>query len=176
MLTLSAGKRRVVEYVLSHVGPFKVRETARVLGVSPALVSRTFRMLEGLGVLRGGKLNLDSPLTRAMKILLNVERIVDNKIPSLILELKPRGAGIYGSWASGTNFGDSDLDMWILFDNHPGEAKIAELSRRIRRRIGGDVHILLLTPERTMNIKVKDPIFYYSLVFSSIVICGEGLG
>lgn len=53
--------------------------------------------------------------------------------------------------------------------------KVARISNEIRRVLGRNVQILVLTPERIERLKKEDPIFYYSLVFGSIILFGDGI-
>jgi DNA-binding Lrp family transcriptional regulator len=177
MLTFLAKERkRILEFILNNPGKkIKIRELARTLKLSPAYVSRTIKVLHKEGIIKENRVNLNNPLIRAMKILINTERLIKANIISKVKALSPIGVGIYGSWANGTNCEDSDLDIWVRVKKHPGEVKIASLTSEIRGSVGTNVQVLVLTPEKVRRLKIEDPIFYYSLVFGSIVIYGEGL-
>jgi len=101
--------------------------------------------------------------------------LVDKNVIRRLKKLEAIGCGIYGSCANGTNHEESDIDIWIKVDKHPGEAKVATVSNEIRKLLGRNVQILVLTPERIERLKKEDPIFYYSLVFGSIRLYGEGI-
>lgn len=172
----TGGKGKILKFILDNpTREIKVREVARILKLSPAHVSRTLKILRKMGLVKDNRVDLKNPLARAMKIFINVEKLVEKKTIDKIKSLNPIGAGIYGSWANGTNHEDSDLDIWIKFKKHPAEVKIASVVSEIRRSIGSNVHALILTPEKIEKLKKDDPIFYCSLAFGSIVIYGEPL-
>lgn len=108
-------------------------------------------------------------------IFFNIKKLVDKNVIRRLKKLEAIGCGIYGSCANGTNHEESDIDIWIKVDKHPGEAKVATVSNEIRKLLGRNVQILVLTPERIERLKKEDPIFYYSLVFGSIRLYGEGI-
>jgi DNA-binding transcriptional ArsR family regulator len=151
----------------------KVREVARKLGVSPAYVSRTLKILREEKLVKDNRVDLSSPVVRALKILWNMKKMADWRIVDTMGSLDITGAGVYGSWASGTNCEGSDLDIWIKVRKHPGEMRIASLVGEIRKKVGADVQMLVLTPEDVKRMKSEDPAFYFSLVFGSIPLFGE---
>lgn len=172
----SKDKERIIEFVIDNpTGEIKVRKLAKLLKISPAHVSRTLKILEKHDIVRNNKVDLSNPYVRALKIFFNVKKLVDKNVILKLKRLKVLGAGIYGSWANGTNHEDSDVDIWIKVNKHPGEVKVAKTSNKIRKSLGKNVQILVLTPERIERLKKEDPIFYYSLVFGSIILYGEAI-
>lgn len=173
MLT-SLERERLLEFVLDNpTAEIKVRELARRLNLSPAYVSKTLKVLRDKGVVKNNRVDLNAPLVKALKIFFNVKKLVDEGIITKINSLNVISAGVYGSWANGTNYEDSDLDIWIKVEKHPGEVKIASFVGAIRKSVGTNVQMLVLTPDNGERLKKEDPTFYYSLAFGSIVICGE---
>jgi len=85
------------------------------------------------------------------------------------------GVGVYGSWASGTNKEDSDIDVWVKIKERIGEEVVAGISKQLNKKMKSKVELLILDPEKIEVLKKEDPIFYYSLVFGSIVLHGEAL-
>jgi predicted nucleotidyltransferase len=177
MLT-SKGKLRVIKRILnSPTAEIKVRKLAKELGISPAHVSKTLKALRDEGIVKDGRVDLSAPMARALKVFLNVERLVEIGVVDEIKSLGGvAGAGIYGSWANGTNHEDSDLDLWIRVEKHPGEMKVASLVGEIRKSVGAEVQMLVLTPEDLERLRREDPAFYHSLVFGSFVMWGEPIG
>ncbi len=175
MSTLFArDKERILEYILNN--PTKkvgVRELARILHLSPAHVSRTLKDFYANNSLSDDIVDLANPLVRSLKVFFNIKVIQEKNIVKKLRPAKISGAGIYGSWASGTNYEDSDLDVWIKVKKHPGEMKVASISGGLRKALERKVQILVLTPERIKRLKNSDPIFYYSLVYGSINLWGE---
>lgn len=176
MSTLFSNEReRIIEYILDNpTKKIKVRELAKRLRLSPAHVSRTLKILARSNIFKENIVDLSNPYVRALKIFFNIKKLHE-KIMKILKRIEALGIGIYGSWSSGSNYEDSDLDIWIKVQKHPGERKIATLSNDIRRILGRNVQILVLTPERIDRLKKDDPIFYYSLVFGSITLYGEAI-
>jgi len=173
MLTLS-GRERLLELVLDNpTAEIKVRELARKLNLSPAYVSKTLKALRNEGMVKNNRVDLNALIVKALKIFLNVKKLVEKGVITKINSLNVISAGVYGSCANGTNYEDSDLDIWIKVEKHPGEVKIASLVGEIRESVGANVQMLVLTPDNIKRLKKEDPTFYYSLAFGSIVICGE---
>lgn len=173
MLTLLK-RGMVLEFVLNNpTSETKVRELARKLNLSPAYISKTLKTLRDEGMIKNNRVDLNSPMVKALKIFLNVKKLVEKGVIDTIKSLNVISAGVYGSWANGTNYEDSDLDIWIKVEKHPGEMRIASLVGEIRKIVGRNVQMLVLTPDNVKRLKGEDPVFYYSLAFGSIVICGE---
>jgi len=174
MLTLfPKEKEKIIEFVTDNPNKeVRVRELAKQLNLSPAYISRTLKILKKHGMFKNNKTDLSNPYVRSLKIFLNVRKLVEKNVVEMLKKVKA-SVGIYGSWASGTNDEDSDLDVWIKFDKHPGEMKVASIANDIRKALGRNVQILVLSQDRIERLKNEDPTFYYSLVFGSILICGE---
>lgn len=167
-------RERIIEFLLDNpTSEAKVRGLARKLNMSPAHVSKTLKILRDEGMVKNNRVDLNSPMVRALKIFLNVKKLVEKGVIEKIKSLKIISAGVYGSWANGTNYEDSDLDIWIKVEKHPGEIKVASVVGEIRKSVGRNVQMLVLTPDNVERLKKEDPIFYYSLAFGSIMICGE---
>ena len=164
-------RAKVLSYVMFR-SAFSVAEVSRATGVTKGLVSRYLRLLEEHGLLQkeGREYSPhDSAHSRAIKLLLNLERI-DKSTLSLG---SARGLGLYGSWARGTNHQDSDLDVWIRADSLPPESELARLQRDLGLQADTEVNLLVLTPEKLERLKKEDPPFYNSLVYNSVILKGE---
>jgi len=173
---LSKGRNRIMEFVVDNpTKEIKVRQLARELRLSPAHVSRTLEILKKCKVLVNGRVDLSNPYARALKIFFNVKKLIEEDVVKAFKELEVLGIGVYGSWANGTNNEDSDLDIWVKVDKHPGEMKIASVENSVRRALGRDVQTLVLAPDRIERMRKEDPIFYYSLAYGSFVISGESI-
>jgi predicted nucleotidyltransferase len=177
MATLFSREReRIIEYVLSNpTEKTKVRELAKHLGLSPAHVSRTLRILAKNDFFKKDVVDMSNPYVRSLKTFLNLKKLKEGDIIEMLKKIEALGAGVYGSWSNGTNNEDSDLDVWIKVREHPGERKVAALSNDVRKILGRNVQILILTPERIDRLKKEDPVFYYSLVFGSMTLYGEAV-
>ncbi|MBI5061834.1 MAG: nucleotidyltransferase domain-containing protein [Candidatus Aenigmarchaeota archaeon] len=150
-----------------------VNRIAKELDVSNGLVSLYFDILVRENILkrRYGKFILqDSIATKALKILLNLsvfDRDFFRKYKFI------RSAGLYGSMVKGTNTNDSDIDLWVVISKTTDE-KLAGLTSELQQTFG-NVKPLYLTKEKLESLKKTEHTFYYSLLFSSIVIYGDGI-
>ena len=154
-----------------------VEEVATSLRRSKGFVSQFLRLLEEEGILRKRKRKYaalqEAPEVRAIKIMLNI-----TKLQTLLVKHRKEwmvSLGVYGSFSKGTNRQDSDIDIWIRVENHPGEKEVARIEKDLSNEIGKQVHILILTPERIARIRESDPVFYCELA-NSFVMWGEGVG
>ena len=90
-------------------------EIAVRTGVNKGLISVYLRELvnKGLLIKRGSKYrSSDSPVARHVKILMNLIAIRSWNIDTTeILSM-----GIFGSWATGENTSQSDLDLWVRLE------------------------------------------------------------
>lgn len=173
-----SSKERVetLEYILEKevVG---VEEVATSLKRSKGFVSQFLRLLEEEGILKKQKRKYavlhEAPEVRAIKIMLNMIKLQT----SLAKHRKEWmvSLGVYGSYSEGTNREDSDVDIWIRVEKHPGEKEVARVEKDISNELGKQVHILILTPERIARLRENDPIFYCELV-NSFLMWGEGVG
>jgi predicted nucleotidyltransferase len=177
MSTLFSKERiRIVENVLDNPSrKTKVRELAKQLELSPAHISRTLKILAENKLLKENAVDLSNPYVRVLKTFLNIRKLHERNVVGMLRRLGVVGAGVYGSWFNGSNHEDSDLDIWIKVRKHPGERRIAAVANDMRKVLGRSVQILVLTPERVNRLKREDPIFYYSLVYGSLTLCGESV-
>ena len=170
-------REKVLAYVLDNPSKaHRVRDVAKKLSVSVGSISGYFAFLKEQKILkRKGNdfyVNLDSPLTKTVKQMLNVVNLDVSplkKIPACT------GIGVYGSWAKGTNNENSDIDMWVRVERKPGEEVIAKVSRQMREKMERDVQILVIDPAKNKTLRETDPIFYYSMVYGSVVLYGKSL-
>ena len=168
----SSEKRiRILDYVLFR-DSVTVVKAADDLCLSKGFVSEYLSFLHEHEIIQRDKQYhvVDSSFTRAIKILLNLNKIRVANIKKSFM----KGIGIYGSWAHGTNTVDSDVDIWIKTDRYPDEKELAVLVKQIREMVDTEVQLLVLTPQKLSQVK-KDMPFYSALYHESIVLGGEGI-
>jgi predicted nucleotidyltransferase len=162
---------RMLENILEKY-QFTVKDISTDSNVSKGLVSRYLDSMKKDGLLkRSGRTYQvkDQSYTRALKIILNLEKIKWDEIsPKWITS-----AGLYGSWASGTNKEDSDLDIWIKVDQYPSEDDLNNLYKILKERTSSELNILILTTEKLDSLKENDVPFYNSLKEGSLILEGE---
>lgn len=138
------------------------REIAKLAGVSIGATSEKMRKHaeDGLVTVRkSGRMmfyryNLQDPLARQFKILLNI-----NAIHELIQELSgyAKRVVLFGSYAEGTNVMDSDIDLLVLTDN---AKKTRETSRLYGARIGKEISPVALSANEFQQLRSRDKPLY----------------
>lgn len=149
-----------------------VTEISKDTGLSKGLVSRYLNEMKDENLLerRGRDYYIkNQPITRAMKVLLNLETLKWDEINASWIE----SAALYGSWGTGTNTEESDVDLWIKTEDPPSEEDLNRLYKKLKTNTASEVNILILTPEKLESIKKTDPPFYHSLQRNSLLLEGE---
>ena len=163
---------KILSVVLYKKDDISITNVSREAKVSKSLVSNFFKILLKEKILKkkGRKFMVnDTSRVKALKILFNLYGLNGNLFKKFNFV---RGAGIYGSFLKGENDDESDIDMWILIDDRVNQEEIARLSKELKRKYG-NVSPLYLTENKLKELKEKDKVFYYSLIFGSINIYGE---
>lgn len=165
----------IVAHILNNPDKtVKITEIAKELRVSKGSVSLAANGLMKEGILKEWTVDTENPRTRALKILLNTEAVVKSGAIGELMKIG-LGGGVYGSWARGTNTGDSDIDLWIKPKKSFRQSDAAQTSREIRRKLGLQVQLLVLSKERVEQLKSNNAVFFYSLLFGSIKLFGEDI-
>jgi len=170
-------REKVLAYVLDNpLKAHRVRDVAKKLSVSVGSISGYFAFLKKQKILkRSGNdfyVNLENPLTKAVKQMLNVANLDVSPLKKIPVCM---GIGVYGSWANGTNNENSDIDIWVRVERKPGEEIVAKVSRQMKEKMKRDVQILVIDPAKNRTLMEEDPIFYYSMVYGSVVLYGKSL-
>ncbi len=162
---------KILRAIIFSDQPISVNVIAARLKISKGLVSKYLDVLlkEGITKKSNGKyLIIDSPITKAAKILLNITGI-DVRIFKKFDFVE--AVGLYGSCAKGENTDESDIDLWIKIKD-VSDDKAASLTALINKKIR-NVKPLFLTTKKIEKVKKEDELFYHSLSFGSIVLYGE---
>jgi predicted nucleotidyltransferase len=164
---------KILETVLKK-DRITVTEITNETKLSKGMVSRYLKLMKDQDILLREKQTYyiqNHSRTRGLKVLLNLEKLKWEVIRLGWIE----SAGIYGSWASGTNTELSDVDVWIKVSSYPSEDELNLLYKNIKNMTTSEVNMLILTPEKLREIKKTDPTFYHSLMVGSLVLEGEPL-
>ncbi len=162
---------KILKTVIFSVQPISVNVLAARLKLSKGLVSKYLDVLlkEGIAKKSNGKyLIVNSPITKATKILLNITGIDAGIFKKFDFV---EAAGLYGSCAKGDNSDESDVDLWLKVKDVSDE-KAAPLTAVMNKKIK-NVKPLFLTTKKIEKMKKDDELFYHSLSFGSIVLYGE---
>jgi predicted nucleotidyltransferase len=170
-------REKVITYLLNNPSkPHRVRDVAKRLSISLGSISVFFAILKKNKILRrsGNEFRVDatSPLAKATKLMINIIGLDIGplkKIPGL------EGVGVYGSCANGTNREGSDMDLWAKVNKSVDFDVVAAASRQLKEKMKRDVQLLILDPGKLAQLKEEDPIFFYSLIYGSVVLYGKSL-
>jgi len=169
----SKERMKILEHAMLRED-LRVTTIARELGLSKGLVSGYLRLLQESGLVeetRKGDLSpTNNPAARQVKKLLNMVRIDPRRLNKRGI----RGMGVYGSWAEGTNTVDSDADIWLKVKEYPSQEYLAVLSAELRKMLGCEIRLLVLTPSKTREV-TKDSVFFSNLRNNSILLWGEDI-
>ena len=166
---------KIIKYLFQRpLTKARISDIARELKVNKGAVSIIVRELSHAGMLHNKQADLKNPLVRALKILINVEEIVDSGSLAL-LKSKALSAGIYGSAAKGTNTEESDVDIWIKPRGSMDALGASNLIRAISNLLGKEAQMVVLDKSRLEKLKKEDTNFYRSLVFGSILLFGDDI-
>ena len=162
---------KILKAVIFSDQPISVNVIAAKLKISKGLVSKYLDVLlrEGIAKKSNGKyLIVDSPITKAAKILLNITSIDTGIFKKFDFV---EAAGLYGSCAKGENTDESDVDLWIKIKDVSDE-KAASLTAVMNKKIR-NVKPLFLTTKKIEKMEKNDILFHHSLSFGSVVLYGE---
>ena len=120
---------------------FYQREVARIAGVSVGATNQILRVLADEEIVvreRRGKMffykyNLENPVARQLKVLLNV-----GSLDRLVKQLRDHCKRIilFGSCSEGTDVKSSDVDLFVLTNEKVETKKVIDkFRRRIERRV-----------------------------------------
>jgi len=169
----SKERMKILEHAMLREN-LRVTTIARELGLSKGLVSGYLGLLQDSGLvqetMKGNLSPTDNPAARQIKRLLNMVRIYPRRLNKKGI----LGMGIYGSWAEGTNTIDSDADIWLKVKEYPSQEYLAVLSAELRKMLGCEIRLLVLTPSKTREV-TKDGVFFSSLRSHSILLWGEDI-
>lgn len=162
---------KILRFVVYKTGPLNVNKVASELKISKGLVSKFFDILVKENLLKRTKNKFsmqDNKNVKAVKIMLNMDSF-DTRIFKKYGFVK--SAGFYGSFIKGENTEESDIDLWVLIEKTKDE-HLAKLTNKLKTKYG-NIKPVYLTKEKLKILKKEDTVFYYSLVFGSIIIYGE---
>lgn len=162
---------KILKAVIFSDKPISVNVIAARLKISKGLVSKYLDVLLRKGIAKksnGKYLIVDSPITKATKILLNITGIDAGIFKKFDFV---EAVGLYGSCAKGDNTDESDVDLWIKIKDVSNE-KAASLTAQMNKKIG-NVKLLFLTTKKIEKMKKDDELFYHSLSFGSVMLYGD---
>lgn len=159
---LDSKKWKIIQEVLDNPDDeIHIRDLAKKLKVSPGLVSITVKKMASENLLKGRKPDIENPLVRSYKILLNIKKL--SKLAPILRRGGAAGFGAYGSFARGVNTKSSDVDLWIKVNSYPAAPEAAKLRAEIREKIKAEPSILFLTDKKIGDLRKNNKPLYYSI-------------
>ncbi|MFH1448245.1 MAG: nucleotidyltransferase domain-containing protein [Candidatus Micrarchaeota archaeon] len=169
-------REKILDYLLEHPSErINMNGLARKLHLSPGQIHKYITILRKAGLVEKDTIK-ETPLTGVLRLTHNLKRIAQTKLVDILRRGFPRvkGIGIYGSWASGTNLEDADLDIWLKIEKEPADENMAKMRKKLEKKLGIPVDIVIATPERLKHFQEKSDSFYFSL-YHGRILWGEGL-
>lgn len=169
---------RILQLLKKEEGLY-IREIAEKLSISPFTVHNAVKLFKNFGFVREIEvknrkaiyLKRNNPLLKKIFSLVNIYDLITNKN---FQKLRKKGiVGVYGSFASGEDTKDSDIDLWIYPKKKISSIELREITREIERDFGTEVKLLILTDSKIKDLMENDPEFYYRLKLTSIVLDGS---
>ncbi len=154
-MSLFTRTRLLILRELVHIGDDRVhlRELARRAGLDPSGISRELKNLTGSGIVDESRianlklysLNRHCPIYHELRMLMLKTVGFADQIRDALESLHPRidHAYIYGSFASGTERADSDIDLMVV-----GDVRLREVTRAISgvgRKLGRVINPTVLS-------------------------------
>jgi len=173
-LKLFTEKRILILKLLTVYENLYIREIAERTNINPAMVHSTIQLFKKMGFISEKRVKNKVTLT------LKRDNIILKKIKSLlnISELQSRIAfkklqqygemGVYGSFASGEDSAESDIDLWIYSNKKVDAVELKNIARDLERYFGKEVKMLILDDSKIKRLKENDPEFYYRLKLTSV--------
>lgn len=158
---IATNVQKVLNYLLAHPGRhFHEREIARKTGISYGSANGVLNKLHKDGILqqRGeGRMryySIDTSKTfiKELKILNNLlllEPLAEK------LKAHAHKVVLFGSWASGTDTDESDIDLFITTSK---EGRIRDLIDKYSNEIGKKIQAIIKTPVDLMSLNDKDKV------------------
>lgn len=171
---------KIISFFFANYGHEQyVREIARRMGISPGSASRVCRELQKAGILKAtkkGNAIFYSPdgtnlLVRRFKTDWFLERLLAHK--RLWEDEEIQSVALYGSYASGEYDEKSDVDLLII--TNIDEGKVRKMLGPLRRKLGVEVSLTILTLATWLGLGKKRDRFYTEVLSNHLLLFGSPL-
>ncbi len=167
----------ILRQLLEMEKPIRIRETATNLGIPKSKLWRIIKTLEEEKIVRKTGItyiiNHGYFKTRSLKQFVFIPYIGTQIVK--VFQNTPYSVGIYGSYASGKNYQDSDIDIWVYHPTPIGFIERGRLLSSLMAIFNKDIDLLTLSDEMIENLTRENPGFLTSIISSEITIKGEEL-
>lgn len=159
-LLFSTSQQKVLSFLAEDSIECTEKEISKKTGVKKSAVNLALRDLVGCGLIQKRKVGRTSLLQADFKNNLVKEiKILENilKIQSLVEKLKKESLKIilFGSFSTGTNSRESDIDLFVLSNKEVAVRKIVNSSEFAER-----VQLILKTPAEMLKINKNKPLLF----------------
>ncbi|MCK4936998.1 MAG: nucleotidyltransferase domain-containing protein [Methanosarcinales archaeon] len=159
-----------------------IREIAERLAISPFSVHNSIKLFKRFGFVKEKKVKnrktiylvRDNPILKKIFSLINISDLSENKNFKQLM--KSGKVGIYGSFASGEDTIESDIDLWCYKQENVSNIELREITREIEKDFGMEVKLFVLSDSKIKIIMENDPEFFYRLKLGSIAVNGDVFG
>lgn len=155
---------------------YYLRETSRMLGISPMTVKRGLDLLvqERLIVREEFKnqilyrANMKSPAFKHLKTAYNLAWLEEKGVVEFLKEKLPGSSSLvlYGSFAKGENDETSDVDLLAI------SSSAKKLDLRLSELLGKETSFIIFTPSEWKEQAEKNKAFYIDVITEGIVLFG----
>ncbi|MFH1055067.1 MAG: nucleotidyltransferase domain-containing protein [Candidatus Altiarchaeota archaeon] len=156
---------------------YHLREIARTLKISPSTAKAALNRLHKKKLVERReernhvlyKANMGDLTFKYIKIAHNLAWIEDIHLVEMVLEHAPTTTSItlFGSYATGENDMESDMDLVVISGNK------AKPASEVSEKTGRDVNILAYTPESWEKESRSNRPLYLEVITKGIVLYGE---
>lgn len=162
-LLFSTSQQKVLSFLVEDLAEYTEKEISRNTTVQKSAVNLALRDLVSCGLVQKRKIGRTALLqadfrhnaVREIKILKNIL-----EVQSLIEKLKKESLKIilFGSFASGLNYKESDIDLFVLTNNDRSIRKIINNSEFAER-----VQLISKTPSELLKINKNKPLLFQEI-------------
>lgn len=155
---------------------YYLRETSRILDISPMTVKRTLDILVQERLLVREKFknqilykaNIDSAAFKHLKAAYNLAWLEEKNLVEFLKEKLPGLSSLvlYGSFAKGENDEKSDIDLLAL------SPTLKKSGLRLHALLGKETSLLIFTPSQWKEHAKKNRAFYLDVITEGIVLFG----
>lgn len=155
---------------------YYLRETSRILDISPMTVKRTLDILVQERLLVKEKFknqilykaNIDSAAFKHLKAAYNLAWLEENNLVEFLKEKLPGLSGLvlYGSFAKGENDEKSDIDLLAF------SPTLKKSGLRLQALLGKETSLVIFTPSQWKEQAKKNRAFYLDVITEGIVLFG----
>jgi len=162
---ISTNIQKILKFFCLHSGKLCYeREVAKGAQISYGSANSVLRKLHKAGVLQRNmqgrmcyyRMDASDSYIKEFKILVNIlmlEPVVDE------LKEHSRKVVLYGSWAEGTDKGESDIDLFVVSSEEVNVRKIIDKYSETEKAANKKIQCVIYDPADLINIREREKVF-----------------